>query len=264
MATTKTRDPTRRTNRGSTQNASPVPTTLTKATSARILSEDRTTRRRKFTIFWPGREHETKVIPAPEILKYVTMGHFRAFRVGVEAAKSQRRMAENLEEANQREAEKAKMTAREKVKEFLAAKEAVAGEGMDVESSSDSDIQCDLKPKGQIKKTTTRVIDRRQGQGPGSKSEHKKSRLKKKKTPTAAWLKKKESDSGNSSLNALTLQEQSPLANKTTRLSLKSKATSLRVDSTGRTESRPLKKEQLDDPAHINPAEDTKPGKEED
>lgn len=59
MATTRARHKNRRTNSGGTINASsPLPTPSTKGTSARILSEDRTTRRRKYIIFWPGREDQ--------------------------------------------------------------------------------------------------------------------------------------------------------------------------------------------------------------
>jgi len=151
-------------------------------------------------------------------------------------------MAEKLEEANRIEAEKTKLTAREKVKESLGLKQAVIRNGVDVESSTDSDIGCYLKPKGLVKKTTTRALDRRQGKPTGIK--------KKKKVSTAAWSKKNGLDSG--------------LSQKKPRLSPENKATNLLEDSTGRTESRPLKKEQLDGPAHVSPAEDTKPGKEED
>ncbi|KAK0746938.1 hypothetical protein B0T18DRAFT_429804 [Schizothecium vesticola] len=235
MATTKTRDPTCGTSRGSTHAASPIPITPTKATSARILSEDRTTRRRKYTIFWPGREDETEVVPAPDILKYVTMGYFRAFRVGVEAARSQRRTLEKLEEENRRDTEKTKMAAREKVKESLGLKQAVVGEGVDVESSSDSDIGYYLKPKGSIKKTP-RVIDRRQERDKGRRSTRKHDIKKKRKAPATAQSKKRGWYSGDKSLNTLA-PEQSPYTKKTTRLSLGNKGTNLLEDSTGNPDS---------------------------
>lgn len=206
MATTNTRDKGRRTKSGGTTRAAPpITTPPTKETSARILSEDRTTRRRKYTIFWPGREDEIKVVPAAKILEYVTMRHFRSFRVGVEAEKSRQKMAENLEAANQREAEKGRMAAAKKVQESLEREHAAAvGDAMDVESSSDSDIQAYPKPKGSTKKTTTRVIKRGQANDINPK-DNKARRLKKRKRALAEarLAKKNKLESTDRSSNAL-------------------------------------------------------------
>lgn len=239
MATTNTRDKSRRTTSGGTTHAAPpITTPPTKATSARILSEDRTTRR-KYTIFWPGREDKIKVVPAADILEYVTMGHFRSFRVGVEAERSRQKMAENLEAANQREAEKERMAAKKKVQEAWEREQAAAvGDAVDVEYSSDSDIHACPKPKGSTKKTTTRVIKRHQGNDINPK-DSKARRLKKRRKALAAarLAKKNKLQSTDNSSDAL-VPEQTPPTKRATRLSLKTQASSPledRVEGTDQT-----------------------------
>lgn len=228
MATTNTRDRNRRTRSGGTSHAAPpVTTPPTKATSARILSEDRTTRRRKYTIFWPGREDEIKVVPAADILEYVIMGHFRSFRVGVEAERSRQKMAENLEAANQKEAEKEWMAAKKKVQESWEREQAAAvGDALDAESSSDSDIQCYLKPKGSTKKTTTRVIKRHQGKDINPKDNKARRLKKRRKALAAARLAKKNKLQSTDNSSDVLVPEQTPPTKRTTRLSLKTQASS--------------------------------------
>lgn len=212
MATTNPRDRNRRTRSGGTSHAaSPVTTLPTKATSARILSEDRTTRRRKYTIFWPGREDEIKVVPAADILEYVIMGHFRSFRVGVEAERSRQNMAENLEAANQKEAEKERMAAKKKVQESSEREQAAAvGDALDAESSSDSDIQCYLKPKGSTKNTTTRVIKRHQGKDINPKGNKARRLKKRRKALAAARLAKKNKLQSTDNSSDVLVPEQTP------------------------------------------------------
>ncbi|KAK1832597.1 hypothetical protein QBC39DRAFT_381416 [Podospora conica] len=145
-----TRSQSRRTTRAALANsASPsAAPTITNETSARILSEDTTARRKKYTIFWPGREDETKVVPATDILQYVAPAFLRAFRVRAEWAKSQELQAEKREEDKRAEAE-------DKVREYLARQTGVAAreDGEDVESSSgeDEDIPYLPRPKWAVK-----------------------------------------------------------------------------------------------------------------
>lgn len=119
------------------------------------------------------------------------MGHFRSFRVGVEAARSRQKMAENLEEANRRESEEERLASRKKVHESWEREQAAAEEGVDVDSSSDSDIQCYLGPKGCIKKTTTRVIKHRQGDDINPRDNKARRLAKRRKALAAARLAKK-------------------------------------------------------------------------
>lgn len=105
-------------------------------------------------------------------------------------------MAENLEAANQREAGKERLASRKKVHESWEREQAAAEEVVDVESSSDSDIQCYLRPKGCIKKTTTRVIKRGQGDDINPKDNKARRLAKRRKALAAGRLaKKRELDS---------------------------------------------------------------------